>query len=150
MSPHPPREPMWICGDCQAKNEPHRTTCRNCQMPRGGTRSVDSTPAYPLYNSAEASARTGGRISRYTFKRLAAAKLVQATYAGRKLLWTDAQIAHVIDYFARGGDASSEPKPTTSSSETSRTRAASAPASQTVTPLKSRESGRFAEFRRAN
>lgn len=34
--PNPPRPPMVACSNCQASNEPSRTTCRNCQKPLPG------------------------------------------------------------------------------------------------------------------
>lgn len=36
--PRPPRPPMVECPHCQTKNEPHRTTCRNCHQSLNETR----------------------------------------------------------------------------------------------------------------
>lgn len=35
-SPYPPQQPMVACPNCGSKNEPSRTSCRNCHKPMSG------------------------------------------------------------------------------------------------------------------
>ncbi|MFF4417531.1 hypothetical protein ACFYY8_33820 [Streptosporangium sp. NPDC001559] len=100
-----------------------------------------------LYTSQEAAARTGGKLSKSFFKRVAAARVVEATYAGGKLLWTDAQIAAAIAYHARGGSLTSQPAARPSPS-TRTSRQKPKPQEITVaagvTPLRSKPGRRYA------
>jgi hypothetical protein len=96
------------------------------------------TPAYHLYTSKEAAERAGGGLTASFFDRLAASRQVEHTYAGRKVRWTDAQIAAAVVYHARGGTPSSTPQLVTPPARFPRGPGA-------VTPLRAKPGGRYAE-----
>lgn len=97
------------------------------------------TPEYRLYTSEEAAARVGGGISEHTFRRLAAARVVESTDAGHKLRWTDAQIAGVVAFLARGGE-----QPASSPTRAPRPARSTTAQPGAVSPLRPKRGGRYA------
>lgn len=81
-------------------------------------------PTYHLFTSAEGAERIGGKVTESTLDRLANNREVVFTLIGRKIHWTDAQLADAVAYCA----VSAEEKT-----------AAPQPASQSAKPQRARE-----------
>jgi hypothetical protein len=74
----------------------------------------DDVPSYRLYTSEQAAERAGGGLVAATFDRWARSGKVEYTDPGRRILWTDAQIAAAIAYHATCGsdeEAKASPPP---------------------------------------
>ncbi|MFI7049048.1 hypothetical protein [Streptosporangium sandarakinum] len=99
---------------------------------------MSSVPSYHLYTSEEAAERTGGNLPASLFKRLAASRKVEVTYIGRKVRWTDEQIAAAVAYHARG-DKPADARPAAPSPQKPRTASAPLPhAAGSIAPLRPR------------
>lgn len=109
---------------------------------------MTDTPAYRLYTSKQAAERAGGDLTESFFDRLAASGQVEVTLIGRKVRWTDAQIAGAIAHHARGGSPAPPPaalpgQPTGAPRQQKR-KPQEAVASAGVTPLRSKPGRRYA------
>ncbi|MGC5009788.1 hypothetical protein ACLQ2R_03380 [Streptosporangium sp. DT93] len=102
----------------------------------------DEVPAYRIYTSEQGAARIGGDvISAWTLYRLAREDRVPCTRNGRKVGWTDEQLAGAVAYMqSRGAQKTAKPtnKRTSSSPQEARPRGRAE-----IAPLVSRPARRY-------
>jgi hypothetical protein len=101
-------------------------------------------PSYRLFTSEQAAERAGGDLTKATFDRWARSGEVEYTDPGRRILWTDAQIAAAIAHFAtRPGEvAKASPGDRASSRRSGPT--AGTRSRHDIAPLESRPGSRYA------
>lgn len=97
----------------------------------------EEVPSYRLYNCKKGAERIGSdAIKASTLARLAREGLVPHTRNGRKVAWTDEQLAGAVAYLATNGTRRRPSKKTAAPAETERPRGA-------VTPLVARPGRRY-------
>jgi hypothetical protein len=73
---------------------------------------VRNFPPYYLFTSAEGAERIGGKVTESTLDRLASTREVEFTMIGKKIHWTDAQLADAVAYCAvPAGEKKATPQP---------------------------------------
>jgi hypothetical protein len=109
------------------------------------TATPDEVPSYRLYTSEQAAERAGGDLTKATFDRWARSGEVEYTDPGRRILWTDAQIAAAVAHFATRPGEVAKASPGARSASTRRSGPTAGTRSRhDIAPLESRPGCRYA------